>query len=87
MRYTPAGVAVVDFRLSHASEVVEAGLVRSVEFEMKAIAIGEVGRWMMAAPLVTSLTFTGFLAQRSARSKTLVFHVTGVELPDMGLKY
>ncbi|HEU4622647.1 MAG TPA: primosomal replication protein N [Burkholderiaceae bacterium] len=82
-RYTPAGVPVVDFRLLHRSEIVEAGIQRSVEFEVRAVGIGDICQSIVAAPLAVGLTFTGFLAKRSANSKTLVFHVMGIETPDV----
>lgn len=82
LRHTPAGVPVVEFRLKHRSDIVEAGHARSIEFEMRAIAVGEPSRWIAAAPLSAALTFEGFLAKRSLNSKTLVFHVTGLQLPD-----
>ncbi len=77
LRYTPAGIPVVEFTLDHRSEQVEAGTARTVEFEAPAIAIGEIARQVDAAPMSAQLGFTGFLARRSKQSRTLVFHVTG----------
>lgn len=79
LRYTPAGVPILEFRLSHSSEAIEAGVTRRVEFEMPAIAIGDPSRLIVAAPLASPLVLVGFIARRSSQSKTLVFHVTGFE--------
>ncbi|CAN5386346.1 primosomal replication protein N [soil metagenome] len=77
LRYTPAGIPVVEFTLDHRSEQIEAGSARVVEFEAPAIAIGDVARQVEAAPMSAQLGFEGFLARRSKQSRTLVFHVTG----------
>lgn len=79
LRHTPAGVPVIEFRLSHASEQIEGGVARQVTFEAPAIAIGDASRFVMAAPMATPLRFRGFLAKRSINAKTLVFHVIEIE--------
>src|SRR5687768_7854557 len=79
LRYTPAGVPIVNAKLQHESEQVEAGVVRKVEFEMAAIAAGEISGRFSRAPLGKVIAFTGFLARRNRNSKGLVFHVTDFE--------
>ncbi len=83
LRYTPAGVPVVEFRLRHASQQIEAETPRQIEFEARAIAIGAVSRSIMAAPMEATLEFQGFLAMKSKQSKALVFHVTAITAPDL----
>lgn len=83
LRYTPAGVPVIDFRLSHVSEQIEAGTARQVEFEAYAKAIGEASRRILSAPMGVEFEFGGFLAPRSKLSKALVFHVTGINASDL----
>jgi len=79
LRYTPAGIPIVNARLLHESEQVEAGVVRKVEFEIAALAAGEVSGRFNRAPLGAVMAFTGFLARKGRNSKGLVFHVTNLE--------
>jgi len=75
LRYTPAGIPVVNAILLHQSQQVEAGVARQVEFEMPAIAAGEISGRMARAELGASYQFTGFLARKNRNSKSLVFHI------------
>jgi small subunit ribosomal protein S18 len=79
MRYTPAGIPIVAARLQHNSEQVEAGIPRQVEFEIAAIAAGEISGRFNQAELGEMFRFTGFLARKNRNSKSLVFHITGFE--------
>jgi len=76
LRYTPAGIPVVAAKLMHSSQQLEAGLMRLVEFEISAVAIGEISGQLNVADLGEILQFTGFLARKNHKSKSLVFHVT-----------
>ena len=76
LRYTPAGIPIVSAKLQHASEQVEASITRQVEFEIAAVAAGEISGRFNRAELGAMLVFTGFLARKSRNSKSLVFHVT-----------
>lgn len=75
LRYTPAGVPIVSAVLAHASEQVEAGGTRKVEFEVPALAAGEISGRFSRAELGASLQFNGFLARKNRNSKALVFHI------------
>lgn len=79
LRYTPAGIPIVSAKLLHGSEQTEAGIPRQVEFEIAAIAAGEISGRFNQAELGIMLTFTGFLARKSRNSRSLVFHVTDFE--------
>ena len=79
LRYTPAGVPVSEGWVRHASSQVEAGLKRQVELEVAVLALGEVAKWLEAAPLGGRLKLTGFLAVRSKSSRSLVLHVNTIE--------
>jgi len=76
LRYTPAGIPIVSAKLQHGSEQVEAGVPRLVEFEMAALAAGEISGRFNQAELGGMFQFTGFLARKSRNSKSLVFHIT-----------
>jgi primosomal replication protein N len=79
LRYTPAGIPVVEFRLRHQSERIEAGATRKVEAEIEALAFETQARLMAAGPLGRSLKAEGFLCAKSRRSKKPVLHVTNIE--------
>ncbi len=78
LRYTPAGIPMANGRLLHASKQVEAGVERLVEFEIAALAAGEISGRFQQAELGRTYRFTGFLARRSRNSKSLVFHITEI---------
>jgi primosomal replication protein N len=80
LRYTPAGVPVLSFRLAHRSQQTEAKHSRAVELEALAVAIGEVAQRLAALPEGQTLTLTGFLANRSRRSTQVVLHVNEFEI-------
>jgi len=79
LRYTPAGIPVVEFRLRHLSERIEAGTTRKVEAEIEALAFETQARLMATGPLGRSLKAEGFLCAKSQRSKKPVLHVTNIE--------
>jgi primosomal replication protein N len=79
MRYTPAGLPIVSARLLHNSEQTEAGIQRMTEFEISAIAAGEISSRFSQAELGGIFKFTGFLARKNRNSKSLVFHITDFE--------
>ncbi|HSA90590.1 MAG TPA: primosomal replication protein N [Burkholderiales bacterium] len=79
MRYTPAGVAAVEFRLAHRSEQDEAGARRAVEAEVSAVAFETQAKLLAGAKLGIGLKLNGFLGAKSKRSKRLVLHVTNIE--------
>ena len=75
LRYTPAGVPIVSATLLHSSQQMEAGVARLVEFEIAALAAGEISGRFSQAELVAVHQFTGFLAKKNRNSKSLVFHI------------
>jgi primosomal replication protein N len=78
MRYTPAGLPALDVGLKHESELSEDGQPRKVSMEMRAVAIGEVTRSLLAIGLGDAAVFAGFIT--SARNgRGLLFHITSVE--------
>jgi primosomal replication protein N len=81
LRYTPAGIPIVSARLLHSSQQIEAGIPRLVEFEIAAIAAGEISGRFNQADLGAVFQFTGFLARKNRKSKSLVFHIGDFEAP------
>lgn len=81
LRYTPAGLPVLDLILSHESEVMEAGMPRRVELTISAKAIGEWGQKMASLPVGTEMRVRGFLAPTRKNSSRLVLHIQQAEFP------
>jgi primosomal replication protein N len=78
LRYTPAGIPIVSAKLLHSSQQLEAGVQRLVEFEIAAIAAGEISGRFNQAELGGTFQFTGFLARKNRNSKSLIFHITEI---------
>ena len=61
--------------LLHRSQQIEAGIQRQVEFEIAALAAGEISGRFSQAELGGFYQFTGFLTRKNRNSKGLVFHI------------
>lgn len=79
MRYTPAGIPVIEFRIAHQSEHFEAGVPRRVECEISCVALGDMALLMKEAVPGSALSVKGFLAARSLKQKSPVLHATTIE--------
>ena len=79
LRFTPAGVPVLEFRLRHASLQEEAGGTRRVELDLPAIAFGNLAQRLARDTPGGAITALGFLAPRSLRSTQLVLHAREIE--------
>ena len=79
MRYTPAGIPVSEGRLHHQSSLIENGSERQVEIEMAVLALGDMARWLNAAPLGGMMRIEGFVTARGRNSRTPVIHANTIE--------
>ena len=76
LRYTPAGVPIVNCTLAHRGTTQEAGMARQIEMTLVALAAGEISGRIADLELGESARFAGFLAPRNRNAKSLVFHIT-----------
>ena len=74
LRYTPAGLPALDFKLEHESEIPEAGQARQVKVAVKAVAFGSVAETLGKQAIGSNWNFTGFLAT-PRNGKHPVFHI------------
>jgi primosomal replication protein N len=74
MRYTPAGIPALNCRLEHASQIQEAGAVRTVKMAIKAVAFGAHAERLARQAIGSEWTFKGFLAN-ARQGKSVVFHI------------
>lgn len=79
LRYTPAGLPVLEVWLRHQSRQREAGFERDVSCEVQALLIGEAARKFSGSLAGKMVTVSGFLSQRSLRNPRLVLHIEHVE--------
>ena len=79
LRYTPAGVPVVSFKLRHRSQQVEAGIRRQVECELNGLALADVALAMSGLKVGQPVRVKGFLNRKNRMSAQLVLHATGAE--------
>ena len=76
LRHTPAGIPLLNFRLAHKSQQMEAGYKRQVECELNGIAIGDIAVVMSRMPAGAAVHVEGFLNRKNRMSAQLVLHVT-----------
>jgi primosomal replication protein N len=77
LRYTPAGIPLLNIVLHHVSEQVEAGMKRKVECELNAVALGGIA--LKGLIVGSHIQASGFLAKRSLKSTQLVMHINHIE--------
>ena len=74
MRYTPAGVPVLELSLAHASQCQQLGALRTVSLTLNAVAFGSDAERLIKQPVGSLWQFSGFLAD-ARRGKSVVFHI------------
>ena len=79
VRYTPAGIPIVEIKVAHESTQSEAGRNRQVVIEVMALAAGEVARKLAASPLGARVRLDGFLAHKGKSRVQLVLHINEFE--------
>ena len=82
LRYTPAGVPVLDFALAHESTQIEAGSERRVACELAAVALGPLARELAAFEPGVQVRCRGFLARRYRTGTSVALHVSECDLTD-----
>ena len=73
-RFTPAQLPAFDLRLEHASQIEEAGQLRSVHAKLKAVAFGAVAERLQGQAIGSAWRFVGFLATPT-RGVASVLHI------------
>lgn len=80
LRYSPAGIPLLNAMLRHESSQPEAGANRRVEMEIAAVFAGSLAEAAHRLQLGANLRVAGFLAPKRRQSRTLALHVTEFEL-------
>jgi len=71
---------VAEFKISHISRQMEAGLPRQVECEIFAMALAQMAKIVSGMEPGAAVKLTGFLAKKSRMSMQLVLHVNNVDI-------
>jgi primosomal replication protein N len=74
MRYTPAGLPALNFKLEHESEMLQEGVNRTVKAAIRAVAFGTLAERLAQQAIGSVWRFKGFLAS-ARQGKTVVFHI------------
>ena len=80
LRYTPAGIAVLSFEVEHHSSQTEAGRPRDVTLTLDCVAVGDIAQSLDQVAPDSKLELTGFLGNRSSKSRWVVLHVSEFDL-------
>ena len=70
----------MSFQVEHCSSQREAGQPRDVVLELDCVAIGDQAQMLDKVSAEVELELSGFLANRSKKSRWIVFHVNNFEL-------
>jgi primosomal replication protein N len=80
IRYTPAGVAVIEFTINHVSRQKEAGIARQIIFDILAVALGPLALTVAGFEINDTVKLTGFINRKSHMNYQLVLHTDHIEL-------
>lgn len=84
LRYTPAGIPLLAFTLSHTSQQHEAGMKRQSECEIPVIAMDELAEQAGTLQVGSQVRVAGFLCRKSLHSRQLVLHINELEMTEKG---
>jgi len=79
LRYTPAGIPILDFVIAHNSVQSEAGARRKVQCDVDVVAVGELAVRIEATKINQPLQVAGFLARNSVGNRKLMLRAVRVE--------
>jgi len=74
LRYTPAGIPVINLVIEHESTLTELDTPRLVKLQLKAVAFGARAETLARQGLESVCQFHGFLAN-ARNGKGVVFHI------------
>lgn len=76
VRFTPVGIEVFDAVFHHRSRLVEAGKIRTLEYDFEALSYGDTASRLNALAVGAEIRIKGFLATKSMKSRRLTVHIT-----------
>ena len=86
LRYTPAGIEVLDLRLTHASTQYVGTQAQHIELDLQGVAFAGMARKLQDVQAGQILRLAGFLMPNRRGSRTLKLNITEwIEEPEHGL--
>jgi len=79
LRYTPAGVSVLEFLILHESEVTEAHQTRRLSFSIGVVAMGDLAQMVGTIDLGCKVRLQGFLAPVRKDSQKFRLHAQHIQ--------
>lgn len=79
IRYTPAGLPILELTLAHASDIEHAGMLRRVDLTIAATAIGDLALLLADITMGSQLVVNGFLAPQRKGAKRLILHLQSAQ--------
>lgn len=86
LRYTPAGLPVLQFQLSHDETLIEAGLERQVVFEISVLLLGDLASMYQYLSINTELEIEGFIAPTRKNAARMALHAQHIRPIETNLK-
>jgi primosomal replication protein N len=80
LRHTPAGVPVMSLKLKHESQQEEAGGPSTAQFEISAVAFGDIAIDLSIIQPGQTLSVKGFMNRKNRFSDYPVLHITQFKL-------
>jgi len=80
LRYSPAGVAILDAEVHTECAPLDAGVARQLSFTMAVRFTEDLAHEALRLPLGSMLSLEGFLAPTRLHAKTLRFHVQRLQV-------
>ncbi|AFZ83680.1 primosomal replication protein N priB [Candidatus Kinetoplastibacterium blastocrithidii TCC012E] len=75
LRYTRAGIPVLEMLLENYSKVIESGLERKIRFQILSVAMGKITDNLIDMPMDYKFRAKGFIASAYRGSALLKFHL------------
>jgi len=79
LRFSPAGIPILRFRIRHQSRQREAGSVLETGFELEVMAFDAQARLLATTALGTMLKIRGFLDRKTRSGRAIVMHAREIE--------
>lgn len=79
LRYTPAGIPLLNITFRHTSIQNEAGMKRQVECEIQAVAMDDLAKKAATLGIGEKIKVAGFLAKKSLKNDRLILHINELE--------
>ncbi|MBA3755563.1 MAG: primosomal replication protein N [Nitrosomonas sp.] len=80
LRYTPAGIAIIEFTVKHVSQQIEAGVARQIMCEVLVVALDQLALTAAGFKIDCTVKLVGFLNRKSHMNQQLVLHTDHIKL-------